>query len=449
MPTEKKTVKSFYIENLGCSKNQVDAEIMIASLIKKGWSFSDSPDDAACIIINTCGFIESAKKESIETTLSYRELYPGKKLLMAGCFAQRYGKDLQKELPEVDGVFGNRDPGRVPEIMDLLEGEEHALMIPSAGSTYFERDKLLSFPGTAFVKISEGCSHGCSYCAIPLIRGALRSRPADEIVREIASLLEKGVIEINLIAQDLAAFGTDRGGRSEFSGLLKEISKLKGDFWIRLLYIYPDNFPFEILETIKDDPRFLPYFDVPFQHADGKVLEAMGRKGNKKKYLELLSKIREVLPDPVIRSTFMIGFPGEGRKEREELLSFIAEAQLDWAGFFVYSREENTKAYRMRNAFSHNMAVRAAEKFLPLLEKKQEDITVKRMERFAGMEMDILVEENVEGDPFSFGRGFLQAPEVDGSTVILTDRVKPGDVVRCRIVRSNGIDLEALPADEV
>ncbi len=449
MPSENKTVKSFYVENLGCSKNQVDAEIMIASLVNKGWFSSDSPEDAECIIVNTCGFIESAKKESIETTLSFRERYPGKKILMAGCFAQRYGEDLRKELPEVDGIFGNRDPGRVPEIMDLLEGEERALLIPSAGNSYIERGTLLSFPGTAFVKISEGCSHGCSYCAIPLIRGTLRSRRADEIVREIASLLERGVFEINLIAQDLAAFGTDRGHESEFPGLLKKISKLKGDFWIRLLYIYPDNFPFEILEIIKNDSRFLPYFDIPFQHADGKVLKAMGRRGNKENYLELLSKIREALPDPVIRSTFMIGFPGEGKKEREELLSFIGEAGLDWAGFFVYSREENTRAYRMRNAFSHNRAVKAAQKYLPLLEKKQEEITVKRMERFAGMELDILVEENVEGDPFSFGRGFLQAPEVDGSTVILTDRVTPGDVVRCRIVRSNGIDLEALPADEV
>ena len=448
MSAEKKRINSFYVENLGCSKNQVDAEVMVANLVEKGWTLSPSPEDADCIIVNTCGFIESAKKESIETTLSFRQMYPGKKILMSGCFAQRYGEDIFGDMAEVDGVFGNRDLKKVTEVFGILERGERALLIPTAGGGYTEREKLLSFPGTAYVKISEGCNHGCSYCAIPLIRGALRSRPAEEIVKEIASLVEKGIREINLIAQDLAAYGTDRG-KAEFPELLEKISALEGDFWIRLLYIYPDNFPFEILEIIRGDKRFLPYFDLPFQHADGKVLEAMGRKGNIGLYLDLISRIREEIPSSVIRSTFMTGFPGEGKKEKEELLSFIEKAELDWAGFFVYSREENTRAYRMRSSLAHNIAVKAAEKFLPRLEKKQESITVKRMERFAGKELDILVEENVEGDPFSFGRAYLQAPEVDGSTVILTDRVKPGEIVRCRIVRSNGIDLEAQPADGV
>ncbi len=441
-------MRSFYIENLGCSKNQVDAEIMISSLIDKGWRYSSSPDDADFIIVNTCGFIDIAKKESIETTLSFRELYPDKRILMAGCFAQRYGKDIFNDLKEVDGVFGNRNPGRVEEIFDILESDGRGMLFPVESGEYIHREKLLSFPGSAFVKISEGCSHGCSYCAIPIIRGGLRSRTVDDVVKEIAGLLNDGVFEINLIAQDLAAFGTDRD-KGEFPRLLKRISELKGNFWIRMLYIYPDSFPLEILEIIKNDHRFLPYFDIPFQHADGKVLKTMGRTGSSDKYLGLVKKIREILPESVIRSTFMISFPAEGRKERETLLKFIQDAQLDWAGFFVYSREENTRAYRMRGPLAHKIAVWKAKKFLPELESMQESITAERMERYTGKELDILVEENVTGDPFSFGRGYLQAPEVDGSTVILSDKVKPGKTVRCRIVKSNGIDLEAVPVDEL
>lgn len=441
--------KTFYIENLGCSKNQVDAEIMITKLSDAGWVYTSVPKEAECIIVNTCGFIEPAKKESIDTTLAYRDYYPDKKIIMSGCFAQRYGQTLLDKLEEVDGIFGNHDLNRITEAVDsAFKGVRRAL-IPAEGDPYPLRTSLLSFRGAVNVKIAEGCNHRCSYCAIPLIRGNLRSRSVENIVNEIKSLVKNGSREINLIAQDLAAFGTDRK-RNELLSLLESISLVKGHFWVRLLYIYPDDFPFEVLELIARDKRFIPYFDLPFQHASGKVLALMGRKGNSKKYLELIKTIREKLPDAVIRSTFMLGFPGEGKAEREELFEFLKEASLDWAGFFIYSREEDTPAYNMRGAFLHERAVKAAEKFLPRIENLQESITEKRMERYVGRDLDVLIEEKVTGESLFFGRGYLQAPEVDGNIIVLSDKDRPlGQFIRCKIVRRNAIDLEAVPLDEL
>ena len=444
MPVQHMSSHTFYLENLGCSKNQVDAEIMITKLTEAGWSCTDSPDDAECIVVNTCGFIEPAKKESIETTLSFRAQYPDKKILMAGCFAQRYGGTLLDQLPEVDGVFGNHDLNKAPEALSAAIAGSRQTLIPEAGGGYPTRSRLLSFPGSAYVKISEGCNHRCSYCAIPLIRGNLRSRLVEEIISEIRELVTKGTVEINLIAQDLAAFGTDRGS-GEFLLLLEKISQIEGSFWVRLLYIYPDDFPFEILGLMKKDRRFLPYFDLPFQHADRKVLSLMGRRGDSRKYLQLVDTIRRELPSAVIRSTFMAGFPSEGPEERKELLSFLEEASLDWAGFFIYSREEDTRAYSFRNVNTH-----AAEKFMPRLEDTQGKITEQRMDAFINRELDVLIEERVAEEPLYFGRGYFQAPEVDGSTIVLSEKARvPGELVRCRIVKRNGIDLEAVPLDEL
>jgi len=441
--------KTFYIENLGCSKNQVDAEIMITKLSDAGWVYTSLPEEAECIIVNTCGFIEPAKEESIDTTLAFRDYYPDKKIIMSGCFAQRYGQTLLDQLEEVDGIFGNHDLNRISEAVDSAFNGVRQALIPAEGGPYPLRTTLLSFRGAVNVKIAEGCNHRCSYCAIPLIRGNLRSRTVENIVNEIKSLVKNGSREINLIAQDLAAFGTDRK-KNEFLSLLEAISCIEGHFWVRLLYIYPDDFPFEVLKLMKRDKRFISYFDLPFQHASGKVLALMGRRGNSKKYLELVKTIREQLPDAVIRSTFMVGFPGEGKAEREELLDFLKEASLDWAGFFIYSREEDTPAYNMRGTFMHERAVKAAEKFMPRIENLQESITVKRLERYTGRDLDVLIEEKVTGESLYFGRGYLQAPEVDGSIIVLSDKVRsPGQFIRCKIVKRNAIDLEAVPLDEL
>lgn len=440
--------KTFYLENLGCSKNQVDAEVMIASLGNEGWEYVQNSDRADLIIVNTCGFIEAAKTESIDTAISFRELYPGKKILMAGCFAQRYGSKLLDKMPEIDGVFGNLNLQIVPQVAESVIIGERTAVLPLEGSSRPERKSLLSFPGSAYVKISEGCNHRCSYCAIPIIRGNLRSRTPDDIITEIKGFLDAGIFEINLIAQDLAALGTDRKDK-DFLKLLHEISKLTGDFWIRLLYIHPDNFPQELLDIIAVEKRILPYFDIPFQHAASAVLSRMGRRGSSSEYLDLIASIRSKIPESVIRSTFMIGFPGETAAHRRELLEFQAEASLDWVGTFIYSREEDTRAWSMRGNLGHKFAQPTAARFKRKLELSQALITEKQMDRFVGLDMDVLIEERVEAESMALGRAYLHAAEVDGSVVVLSDKVTPGKLIICRITKRNGIDLEAVPVDEL
>ena len=445
---EKNNKKIFYLENLGCSKNQVDAEVMIASLEKEGWIYTKDSDEAGLIIVNTCGFIEAAKEESIDTAITFRKIYPGKKILMAGCFAQRYGANLLDKMPEIDGIFGNLNLQIVTEVADSVFHGERPAILPLEGSSRPERKSLLSFPGSAYVKISEGCNHRCSYCAIPIIRGNLRSRTIEDILTEIKDLLASGIIEINLIAQDLAALGTDRKEK-DFINLLREISKLSGKFWIRLLYIHPDFFPMELLDIVANEKRILPYFDIPFQHASKSVLKGMGRSGNSSVYMDLVEAIRKKIPDSVIRSTFMVGFPGETAAHRRELLDFQTKASLDWVGTFIYSREEDTKAYSMRGNLAHSFAQASASKFKQKLELNQTGITEKQMDRFAGLDMDVLIEEKVEAESMALGRAYLHAAEVDGSVVVLSDRAVPGEIMECRITGRNGIDLEAVPLDEL
>jgi len=445
--------RRFIIENLGCAKNQVDAEVMISHMEALGWTYVEDPEQAELIIVNSCGFIQSAKEESIQVSLDLKQRYPGKKLMMAGCFAQRNGADLMASLPEVDGFFGNQALSRVGFAADEVLKGQRSLFLPGAeeeSSVEGEptRNRMFSFPGTAFIKISEGCDNNCSYCAIPLIRGGLRSRSIAEITGEIRELLTRGCREFNFVGQDLGSFGADRGV-VEFPELLKQISRLSGDFWVRLLYMHPDHFPLEILDIIKHDPRILPYFDIPFQHGSTRILRKMGRRGNAGKYLELLDIIRTALPDAVIRSTFLVGFPGETRKDREILKDFQDKARLDWLGVFSYSREEGTAAAELQGELTYRFQARRRDRQRDFLMKRQQPITEDRMDRFVGRDMTVLIEESVEGEDLFIGRTFLQAPDVDGLTVVNGENLSPGSMVPVRIIRRNGLDLEAVPAKEV
>ncbi len=446
-----KKSKTFYIESLGCAKNQVDSEIIISKLLSNNWIICDNPDDADLIVVNTCGFITPAKEESIDTIIEYRDAFPEKKILMAGCLSQRYGSELAEEFREVDGFFGNSHFEKIPEVaLSVLMGKREKMLLKPDYEwvrTYagFERrDKILSPAGSAYIKISEGCDNRCTFCAIPIIRGRLRSRPISSVIEEFKYLLSRNIFEINLIAQDLASFGMDRGGRSEFLELLREISAIEGDFWVRLLYFHPDNFDREIVNIIKDDPRILPYFDLPFQHASKKVLRKMGRRGSSEEYLELIRYLRESLPDVVIRSTFLVGFPGEGSRDFDELLDFQGRARLDWVGVFSYSEEEGTAAFD----FDGKVSERVSEERKRILEETQVPITEERMERFLNRTMDLLVEEDL-GEGTFIGRGYHQAPEVDGIVVLNAKEsdvkgISVGDVVRAKIVDLSGFDLSAV-----
>ena len=441
----------FFLENLGCAKNQVDAEIMIAALEAAGWELTDDPQSASTILVNTCGFIEPAKQESINVTLEHIDAVPSARVVMTGCLSQRYPEELAAEIPELAGVFGNRAPARIVEFLSGLDLGGPRTMVPSGGLEAHRRTHLLSFPGSAFVKVSEGCDNRCTFCAIPLIRGAMRSKPLDDVIVEIRDLLDRGIREINLVAQDLASYGRDLDGASP-DELLRQISALDGEFWVRLLYVYPERFPSSFFPILRDDARLLPYFDIPFQHASRDVLRRMGRPGSSESYHALIRTIRAELPDAVLRSTLLVGFFGESTAAFDELLAFQEEAALDWLGVFPYSPEEGTPA--MRGAPDLDVSPQVALERAALLEERQRAITHARMERFVGTDLDVLVEELVPDEPLAIGRCYAQAPDVDGSVVVHVPdegvtsgsaRVSPGEFVRCRIVRRNGLDLEAVP----
>ncbi len=435
-----------YIELLGCAKNQVDAEVMLRHLEGTGnWAYTESPGNADLILVHTCGFIESAREESIGALLELKSAFPRTRIIMTGCLAQHYAREISDELTEADGLFGNRDLSLIAEAAEAAMLGNRPVTVPEEfHEPQVLRDRLFSYPGSAYVKLSEGCSHHCSYCAIPLIRGELRSRETRDVADEVRTLIDRGVKEINLIAQDLASFGTDQG-ESRFIPLLETLEGLSGDLSIRMLYIHPDSFPQELLDLVAQSQKILPYFDIPFQHASAAVLRSMGRRGDADAYLELISSIRQRLPDSVIRSTFMVGFPGEGEEEYEELLKFVSRAQADWAGCFIYSREEGTPAFGMRGEREHRRMLKQMKARKAALEQLQQEITVRRMENWVGRKLDVLIEEAIPGEDIAIGRAFLQAPEVDGSTVVLTRDGSPGEKVSCLITRCNGIDLEAVP----
>ncbi|MBI9095704.1 MAG: 30S ribosomal protein S12 methylthiotransferase RimO [Sphaerochaeta sp.] len=441
-------MKKLYLENLGCSKNQVDAETMLKILAEDNYMRTDDPTEADIILVNTCGFIESAREQSIESFFSLHQTNPEAKILFTGCMAERYTEELSVELSEASAIFGNRDLSKISGVVDrVVKGERvvEKYAYPPVEKELYERNELLNFPGSAYLKISEGCNHRCAYCAIPLIRGDLRSRPMDMILEDAKHLISTGIRELNLIAQDLAAYGTDVGdGTSRFMDLLTRLVALQGDFRLRLLYIHPDAFPAELPRFIVDNPKVLPYFDIPFQHAATPILRSMGRTGTKESYLSLIESIRATVPGAVVRSTILLGYPGEDEDAYGELLDFIERAQLDWMGSFLYSREEGTKAYDLRNQKEHAKAHKVAAIFQKKLEKRQQAITEARLERFVGKEYDVLIEEKIEQEDLAIGRIYSQAPEVDGLTVVMGHNLVPGSVVKCGIRAVKGIDLEAV-----
>ncbi|MDR2510756.1 MAG: 30S ribosomal protein S12 methylthiotransferase RimO [Spirochaetaceae bacterium] len=397
-------IKSYHVESLGCAKNQVDSELLMGRLEAAGMSRT-SPETARLIIVNSCGFIESAKRQSINTLLELRRANPRAKIILTGCLAKRYEEELRQTLTEADVVCATIDAALEAAALDGLS--------PKDGAALEGRRPLLSANGSAYVKIAEGCGNRCSFCAIPLMRGPLVSRSVTSILEEITALTNRGVREICLVAQDTASFGTDTAGRPLLGELLSGISAMRGDFWLRLLYLHPDHFPLEILDVMGGDSRILPYFDIPFQHASEKILRKMGRYGSSGRYLELVARIRAALPGAVLRSTFLAGFPGEDESDFRALRRFQEEAALEWMGVFSYSREEGTAAYDMGAQPSKSVARKRAA----ALEKAQVPISCTALEHFVKRELSVLVEARLETGLY-LGRAYLHAPEVDGAVII-------------------------------
>lgn len=453
----------FFIDQHGCAKNQTDGELIVSFLEKEGFQHTFNPDEADCIIINSCGFIESAKKESIDAIYNVKAGYPDAKIVLTGCLAERYAEQLKESIPELSGIFGNGNLSKIADFMKKIENpsetdKAYVEVYPQEEISFCQRSTLFNFKGSAFVKITEGCSNHCSFCAIPLIRGEVRSRPVESIIEEIKNLVAQGIYEINLIGQDLAAFEVMRNyeTRSGLAQLLSEISKLDGDFVIRLLYIHPDHFNKDIIDVIKNDARFIHYFDIPFQSGDDDIIVAMNRVGPASKYVDLIKYLRSELSDCVIRTTFLTGFPGETDEAAENTQNFLKAIEPDWSGCFPFSREEDTPAYSMKNRVPAKVAKKRAEE----LELIQSEITQKRLQKYIGKEVSVLIEEIIENNEeisedstegLAIGRGIFQAPEVDGCIVVRYDRdieadanaVQVGNVVNVKILAVNGVDLDS------
>lgn len=477
------TKKKFFLDQHGCAKNQVDGELLVTRLENSGLERTDDPSLADLIIVNSCGFIESAKKESLDSVLDARKSYPHAKILLAGCLAERYVEVFKTDLPEADGIFGNGDLSQVDGVVQsMLKGKRPVVKPEQKGVCCGDRNTLLSFKGSAYVKITEGCNNHCTFCAIPLIRGDLRSRNADEIVTEIKSLVARGVYEINLIGQDLAAYGCGAGddvfgdGRngydtvygagsksteamtsaktpSPLAQLMKQVSALKGNFVVRLLYIHPDHFNRDILVPMQRDKRFLPYFDIPFQSGSDDIIHAMNRHGSAEQYVQLVHDIRSALPEAAIRTTFLTGFPGETDADAKKTEQFLKKIESDWSGCFAYSKEEGTPAAKIKGKVSKAKAQERAD----ALSAIQHDITGERLRARCGKVYDVLVEEIIENkeqtdEGLAIGRAWFEAPEVDGTVVIRYDlddqnavaAIIPGAVVKVRAVAATEFDIDGV-----
>ena len=421
--------------SLGCPKNQVDAEIMLKKLVDAGYILVQEADKADVVIVNTCGFIEDAKKESIDAILEMADFKSDgllQKIIVTGCLAQRYADEIFSEIPEVDGVIGIGANADIVAACDaLFESDEQYSSFPEKEELPLNGGRILTTPEyTAYLKIAEGCSNRCSYCAIPSIRGDFRSREMEDVLDEANMLCEKGVKEIILVAQDTTKYGEDIYGELKLPELLCELNKIEKLQWIRLLYCYPDRITDELIDAIAENEKVCHYIDIPMQHADGEVLKAMNRKGDKESLLALVEKIRAKIPDVVLRTTFITGFPGETEEAFTTLSEFVNEAKLDRVGCFAYSREEGTPAYDFDNQIDPEVAAERAE----VIMNQQYTIAEAKLDECIGKTLDVLVEGY---DPYTdsyYGRTYMDAPDIDNNVILTSGyRIDDGDIVPVEI----------------
>ncbi len=399
---------------LGCSKNTVDSERLMKQIQINKIGLVEDPKEADTVIINTCGFIELAKEESINTILEAVAMKNSgrlKKVIVAGCLSERYKDELQKEIPEVDVYFGTENyEGIIKELGGNLKRE-------------LLGERLLTSPShTAYLKISEGSDHPCSFCAIPIMRGLHESKPIEELILEAEFLAANGTKELILIAQDTTDYGKDIYGKKNIVELLQKLSKIKGIEWIRLMYAYPSQYPDELIEEIKTNPKILKYVDIPLQHISNDVLRSMRRGVTAERTKELLNKLRNAIPDITIRTTFIVGYPNESEKDFEELCDFVRKEKFDRIGTFTFSVEENTASFILGDPVSGE----DKERRKSILMEIQKDISLEKNETFIGKNIKVLI-DSVEGD-YYIGRSYRDAPEVDGEVLIpiKNNRIKIG-----------------------
>lgn len=441
--------KKVAVVSLGCPKNQVDAEVMLKKLADAGFEIGVAESEADAIIINTCGFIEDAKKEAIENILeaaSYKKDGNLKALIVTGCLAERYKEDITEEIPEVDMVVGlgsNKDIAKLTD--DAING--------NIKNSYGEKDLLPidderilgGAPYSAYLKISEGCNNRCTYCAIPLIRGNMRSRTVDSIIEEAKKLTENGVKEITLVAQDTTAYGEDLYKKPMLASLLKELCKIEKLHWVRILYTYPERITDELLEVMRDEKKIVKYLDIPLQHVDGELLRRMNRKGNIESITALIDKIRNTVPDITIRTTFITGFPGETDEQFSTLHQFVKDTRFDRLGCFTYSPEEDTPAA----TFDGQIDEQTKQDRMELIMDSQMTISAEKNAEKVGKTVEVLVEGYDDYIKCYFGRTPADAPEIDGKIFFLATRpLSFGEFVEVEVNDSIEYDLLGEMLDE-
>lgn len=434
------------IISLGCAKNLVDTEVMLGIMQKGGLTITPNPAEAEVLIVNTCAFITSAKEESITTILNladYKENGNCRALIVAGCLGQRYKQDLLDEMPEIDAIIGTTAWDKIIEVIEETLKGNRVVYIGNEKIIYSAKTpRILTTPNyTAYVKIAEGCDHRCAFCAIPLIRGKQVSRPIEDIKAEVERLANNGVKEINLIAQDSTNYGRDLYGEVKLCALLRELVKVKKIRWIRILYSYPQSFTDELIDLIASEPKICNYVDLPLQHAADTVLKRMYRPDSRAQIESLLKKLREKIPGVAIRSTFIVGFPGETDEEFTELKNFVQEQRLDKVGVFVYSPEEDTPAFKMENQISEDVAQERYHELMSIQSLISQEVN----ESLRGKEFEVLIEgRDAEVEEVVEGRSYREAPEVDGQIYIENDnKSNAGDIVRVKILDGFVYDLAA------
>jgi ribosomal protein S12 methylthiotransferase len=435
-------MKKVFLISLGCPKNRVDSEVILGLLADDGLVPTPSLDEADVVIINTCAFIQEAVQESIEAILEAaqaKEKRTDTKLIVTGCLPQRYGEELAREIPQVDLWIGT---GEFPRIPRLLKGGESTALIKKPRYLYDHRTPrmITNTPHSVYVKIAEGCSHACAFCLIPRLRGPYRSRGMYSVIQEVEQLVAGGAAEIILVAQDTTAYGADLVKKNGLYRLLKELIKISGLQWIRVLYAYPrpDNLLPSLLEMIAGEEKICPYLDIPIQHINAKILQRMGRRASERETRALINHIKKDYPEIRLRTTLMVGFPGEGEREFKELLTFVREAEFTHLGVFTYSPEEGTKAARLKHRIPSKIAAERAAQIMEL----QQGISWKKNKELIGSTLPVLIDGIGSGAEKGLqGRTAFQAPEIDGVVHIKKGKAASGKIVLVKITQARPYDL--------
>lgn len=435
---------SYAFVSLGCPKNLVDSEKMLGTLAMDGYSLVPDPAESDFVIVNTCGFIESSRAESrsvIQEMLELKRAGKTRGVIVAGCLPERLEEGgLASEMPEIDHVVGVFGRDEISEVADRLLGginEQRELFRPAPIQALDDRARLRITPGHfAYLKISEGCNRTCTFCSIPMMRGKHITKPIEMVVEEARELAADGVRELNLVAQDTTYYGMDLYGETRLVELLQELDKVDGLDWIRLMYLYPEHFTDQLIDQIVASPKVLPYLDMPLQHISSPVLKRMQRRVNGEQTKELVARLRERVPNLVLRTTFITGFPGETDEQFQELYDFVAETRFERMGVFTYSKEPGTPAVKLDGHLPESVK----ESRRDALMKLQQQIAFEHAESLVGYELDVLIDDQVEDNVY-IGRSFADAPEIDASVFVSAEGLEVGSMVPVEIVRREDYDL--------